>query len=246
MAGSDKPLPWLTVGFAGVTVLLVLSAFTDLRPLLPELLRGLKVTVLVTLGAALLAVLFALTAAVAKLYAPRPIRWLSILYVEVFRGTSALIQLFWLFFVLPLFGLTFSAYTVGIVALGLNIGAYGAEVIRGAILSVPRGQWEAAGALNMSRMTALRRIVLPQAFPAMIPPWGNLFIELLKATALVSLITLDDLSFKAQQLNQSTLRTVEVFSLTLLFYLGLALIITAVMRWLERRIGRNLSRGRSL
>jgi polar amino acid transport system permease protein len=82
---------------------------------------------------------------------------------------------------------------VAILALGLNVGAYGAEVVRGAVSAVPRGQWEATVALNMSRAQALRRIILPQAFVAMIPPWGNLFIELLKATALVSLITISDL-----------------------------------------------------
>src|SRR3546814_12809856 len=82
---------------------------------------------------------------------------------DLFRGTSALVQLFWLFFVLPHFGLTLEPLTVAVAALGLNVGAYGAEVVRGAIDAVPRGQWEATIALNMSRMEALRRIILPQA-----------------------------------------------------------------------------------
>ena len=245
MSQPKRSLPWLALSGAGVVLAVGLAALTEMRPLLPELLRGLWVTVQITLGGAILAVAMALPAALAKLYGPTPLRWLAVAYIELFRGTSALVQLFWLFFVLPHFGLTLEAYTVGILALGLNIGAYGAEVIRGAILAVPRGQWEAARALNLSRPVTLWRIILPQAFPAMIPPWGNLFIELLKATALVSLITLGDLSFKAQQLNQSTLRTVEVFSLTLLLYLGLALLITAAMRRLERRSARGLARGRA-
>src|SRR3546814_959292 len=89
---------------------------------------------------------------------------------DLFRGTSALVQLFWLFFVLPHFGLTPEPLTVAVAALGLNVGAYGAEVVRGAIDAVPRGQWEATIALNMSRMEALRRIILPPAVVAMIPP----------------------------------------------------------------------------
>jgi polar amino acid transport system permease protein len=125
---------------------------------------------------------------------------------------------------------------VAILALGLNVGAYGAEVVRGAVLAVPRGQYEASIALNMSPLTRMRRIILPQAIVAMIPPWGNLFIELLKATALVSLITVGDLTFRAYQLNQATLQTVQIFLLVLSMYLGIALVITYLMRGLERRM----------
>ncbi|QCB48658.1 ectoine/hydroxyectoine ABC transporter permease subunit EhuC [Hydrogenophaga sp. PAMC20947] len=215
-----------------------------MRDFLPELLRGVIVTLQVTAGGAVVAVLAALGAALARLYGPTPLRWFATTYVEVFRGTSALVQLFWLFFVLPHFGLTLSPLVVGIAALGLNVGAYGAEVVRGAIGSVTRGQWEAATALNLTRAQALRRIILPQAFVTMIPPWGNLFIELLKATSLVSLITLSDLAFKAQQINQNTLRTAEVFGSVLLVYLALSVLITVAMRALETRAARGLRRGR--
>ena len=221
-----------------------IAGFSSLRDFLPELLRGVIVTLQVTAGGAVVAVLAALGAALARLYGPRPLRWFATTYVEVFRGTSALVQLFWLFFVLPHFGLTLSPLVVGIAALGLNVGAYGAEVVRGAIGSVGRGQWEAATALNLTRAQALRRIILPQAFVAMIPPWGNLFIELLKATSLVSLITLSDLAFKAQQINQNTLRTAEVFGSVLLIYLALSVLITVAMRALETRAARGLRRGR--
>ena len=97
----------------------------------------------------------------------------------------------------------------------------------------------------MARHQALRRIILPQAFVAMIPPWGNLFIELLKATSLVSLITLADLTFKAQTLNQSTFKTVPIFTLVLLMYLALSLVLTIGMRWLENRAALGLARGRA-
>ena len=164
-------------------------------------------------------------------------------YVEVFRGTSALVQLFWLFFVLPP-GLSLEPFTVAVLGLGLNVGAYGSEVVRGAIQAVPRGQWEASTALNMTRPQMLRRIILPQAFVAMVPPWGNLFIELLKSTALVSLITLGDLAFRAQQMNQTTMRTIPIFTLVLLIYLAISLVITIGMRSLEGRLGKGLARGR--
>ncbi len=193
----------------------------------------------------MLAVVAATIAALLKMYGPWPLRWLAIVYIEIFRGTSALVQLFWLFFVLPRFGLTMEPLTVAILALGLNVGAYGAEVVRGAVTAVPRGQWEATVALNMTRIQALRRIVLPQAAVAMIPPWGNLFIELLKATALVSLITISDLAFKAEEMNSTTYRTVEIFSIVLVFYLAIALLITIGMRQLERVAARGLARGRA-
>lgn len=234
--------------FAVITGLLAVFAVLNigaLRAFLPELLRGAQVTLALTVCSAAVAVAAALVAAVANMYGPRLVRWLAIAYIEVFRGTSALVQLFWLFFVLPSFGVTLEPFMVGVTALGLNIGAYGAEVIRGSIQSVDKGQWEAATALNLSRMQALRRIILPQAFVLMIPPWGNLFIELLKGTALVSMITLGDLAFKAQQLNQNTLRTVEIFSIVLIMYLCMSLIITALMRALEQHAGKGLVRGRA-
>lgn len=223
---------------------LVVATFTDLRDMLPELLRGAVITLKVTAGGMVVAVVAALVAGLARLYAAAPWRWLATVYVELFRGTSALVQLFWLFFVLPHFGVTLEPMAVGIAALGLNVGAYGAEVVRGAIGSIGKGQWEAATALNLTRAQTLRRIILPQAFVAMIPPWGNLFIELLKATSLVSLITLSDLAFKAQQLNQNTLRTAEVFSTVLLIYLAMSVLITLGMRALEKRAARGLRRGR--
>lgn len=227
---------------AGVAI----ASYAGFREFLPGLLAGAWVTIEITLMGAILAVVMAVIAALAKLYAPLPLRWLSIVYIETFRGTSALVQLFWLFFVLPHFGITLEPITVAVLGLGLNVGAYGAEVVRGAIQAVARGQWEASTALNMTRATALRRIILPQAFVAMIPPWGNLLIELMKATALVSLITISDLAFKAQQMNQTTLRTVEIFSIVLVIYLCIAFVIAQGMRALERRAARGIARGRTI
>jgi polar amino acid transport system permease protein len=226
---------------AGLSV----ASFAGFREFLPGLLAGAWVTLQITVAGCALATAMGLIAGLCKLYGIRLLRWLAVAYIEVFRGTSALVQLFWLFFVLPHFGVNLSPMVVAIVALGLNVGAYGAEVVRGAILAVPHGQFEAAIALNMSRLTMLRRIILPQAFVLMLPPWGNLFIELLKASALVSLITQSDLTFKAYQINQTTFRTVEIFSLLLVMYLGISLLITLSMRMLEARASAGLARGRA-
>lgn len=233
------------IALSGFALGVVVASYAGFRDFLPGLLAGAWVTIQITVLASIVAIVCAVLAALAKLYGPGPVRWLAVTYIEIFRGTSALVQLFWLFFVLPHFGLTLEPITVAVLGLGLNVGAYGAEVVRGAIQAVPRGQWEATIALNMSRAEALRRIILPQAFSAMIPPWGNLLIELLKATALVSLITISDLTFKAQQMNQTTLRTVEIFCLVLVIYLCIALVITQGMRALERRAARGMARGRS-
>lgn len=230
---------------AGTLALLaLLSTRQDYALFVPGLLEGAVLTLKIAVLGSALALAAAITAALGKMYGAWPLRWLANLYIEIFRGTSALVQLFWLFFVLPQFGVTLEPFTVAVLGLGLNVGAYGAEVVRGAIAAVPRGQWEAATALNMSQAQMLRRIILPQAFVAMIPPWGNLFIELLKSTALVSLITLTDLAFKAQQLNQTTMKTIPIFTLVLLIYLAMSLCFTIVMRTLEKRASRGLARGR--
>jgi polar amino acid transport system permease protein len=229
---------------ATLIIILFLSSQDEFKIFVPGLLQGALLTAEIAVLGALLAVIMALVAALAKLYGPLPLRWLAAVYIEIFRGTSALVQLFWLYFVLPQFGVFLDAFPVAVLALGLNIGAYGAEVVRGAIRAVPRGQWEASTALNMTRPQMLRRIILPQAFVAMIPPWGNLFIELVKSTSLVSLITLADLTFKAQQMNQATLKTVPIFTLVLLMYLAISLAITICMRFTEGWAARGVLHGK--
>jgi polar amino acid transport system permease protein len=215
----------------------------DIMRFLPTLLGGAWITIQITVLAILLALVMGFLSGLMRLSGVRAVRAAASVYIEVFRGTSALVQLFWMFFVLPFFGISLDPFTVGWIALGLNVGAYGGEVVRGAIQAVPRGQYEASIALNMSKWLAMRRIIVPQALPAMVPPWGNLFIELLKATALVSLITISDLTFRAKQLNDQTFQTVEIFTLVLFLYLAIALVITGVMRLVERWTGRGLARG---
>lgn len=213
--------------------------------LLPLLLQGAWVTVQITFFGSLLAIVAALIGALGRLSPIKPLRWLAIVYIEVFRGSSLLVQLFWLYFVLPMppFNIAMSAFNVAVIGLGLNIGSYGAEVLRGAIRSVHEGQYEACQALNMTAGQRLRRVILPQALLAAIPPGTNLLIELLKNTSLVSLITLSDLAFRARQLDQATLMTLEIFGLALLMYFVLAQIINFSMRTLERRLARGRMRG---
>jgi polar amino acid transport system permease protein len=214
--------------------------------LTPLLWAGTLVTIRITCIAALLAGALALLAALGKMSPWRALRWLANIYIEVFRGTSLLVQLFWLFFVLPLppFNLTLSPIAVAVLGLGMNIGAYGAEVLRGAIMAVPRGQTEAAIALNIGPLHRFLGIMLPQALANAIPPATNLLIELLKGSSLVSLIALADLSFRANQLVESTFRTTEIFGLTLLIYFVLAQVINLAMRIIERRLNRGTARGR--
>lgn len=207
----------------------------DYADLAAMLMQGVIVTVQVTAGAVLVAIVAACAAGLARTSASRWLRWPAAVYVEVFRGTSALIQLFWIYFVLPRFGIDIGAMAAAIAALGLNAGAYGAEVVRGALRAVPAAQRDAAVALNLSRTRTLWRVIWPQAVPAMLPPAGNLLIELLKNSALVSLIAVTELTFAAQLARTATLQTGEIFIIVLLVYFFLALCMTGVMRAVERR-----------
>ncbi len=208
------------------------------------LLDGAWITVQLAFFSTVLGTVLAFAAGIGKLSPAWPIRWISIAYIEVFRGTSLLVQLFWLYFALPLLGdaigidLRLPPIAAGILALGLNIGAYGAEVVRGAIQAVPRAQYEVAKALNFTRRRTLWRVVLPQALPEMMPTFGNLAVHNLKDTALVALISLADLTFRAEQLRNFTQDSTTIYSLVLLMYFGMALVLTAFMRILERSVGR--------
>lgn len=209
----------------------------------PRLADGALVTCAQFVLAALVACAAALAAGLGRLSTFLPLRALATVYIEVFRGTSLLVQLYWIFFVLPLFGVSLPKFEAGFISVGLNVGAYGAEIVRGAIASVPRGQWEAGYALSMSPAKRMRRIILPQAFVLMLPPWGNLMIELLKGTALVALIAVPDLMFVAKQINGATFRSAEAFGAALLIYYLLArLLVTPAMRGLERVMARRLGR----
>ena len=188
-----------------------------------------------------LTTLLALVFGVMSLSSNGAIKSVAVVYVEFFRGTSLLVQLFWLFFVLPLLGVTINPFLTGVLAVGLNLGAYGAELVRSAIQAVPRGQWEAAYALSMSPAKRLWRVILPQAVAIMLPAWGNLVIELLKSTALVALIGVPDLMFESRQINNTTYLSAWTFGTALvIYYIAARYLITPVMRRLECSMARRM------
>ncbi len=211
---------------------------------LPPLLEGAWVTVQLAVYSTVLGAVFAFAAGIGKLSHNRLISGISVVYIEVFRGTSLLVQLFWLYFALPVAGqiigidLRLPPVVAGILALALNIGAYGAEVVRGAIQAVSRSQREAARALNFTPRQTLRWILIPQALPEMMPTFGNLAIQNLKDTALVSLISLGDLAFRAEQIRNFTQDSTTIYTIVLFMYFGMALVLTAMMKLLERSVGR--------
>ncbi|MCT8329596.1 ectoine/hydroxyectoine ABC transporter permease subunit EhuC [Albidovulum sediminis] len=204
------------------------------------ILQGALVTAQLTVMGSALALVAAFAAGLGRIAPLAPVRWLATVYIEFFRGTSIFVQLFWVYFVLPFAGISLSPLMAGVLALGLNVGAYAAEVVRGAILSVPKDQYEATIALNLTKLQRMRHVILPQALPLMLPTFGNNAIELLKATAVVSLISLTDMTFQAQVVRAQTGSTLIPFATILILYFAMAMIITTGVRALERRLTRGL------
>lgn len=213
---------------------------TEWSGYLKMILEGAAVTAELTIMGSALALVMAFVAGLGRIAPWASARWLSSIYIEFFRGTSIFVQLFWVYFVLPFAGITLSPLLAGVLALGLNVGAYGAEVVRGAILAVPRDQLEASVALNFTRFQRMWYVILPQAVPLMLPTFGNNAIELLKATAVVSLISLTDMTFQAQVVRSQTGSTLFPFITILILYFIMALAISSSVRGLERRMTRGL------
>lgn len=216
----------------------------DWTQYLNPLMQGALVTIELTIYSTILGAILSFAAGIGKTARNPVIKVISAVYIEVFRGTSLLVQLFWLYFALPVAGqaigidLRLPPVVAGVLALSLNIGAYGAEVVRGAIQAVSKDQYEAAKALNFTPRKTLWRIALPQAIPEMMPAFGNLAIQNLKDTALVSLISLSDLAFRAEQLRNFTQDSTTIYTMALFMYFGLALVLTAMMKLLERYVSR--------
>lgn len=219
--------------------------FEDIGTFLRVLAPGIPVTVMATLGGIALTIVLAFAAGLAMLSPSRTVRVISRIYVEGFRGTSEVVQLFWIFFALPLLvGFQLVPIWAGILVLGLNHGAYGAEIVRGAVQSVPRAQYEGAMALSLTPAQRMRRVILPQAVVEMLPPFNTLFIQLLKSTALLSLVAINEITNLA---NQRLVPNFQpelplVWLVVLVLYLLLALVITTVMRLLESAAAARLGR----
>jgi len=213
---------------------------TDWSGYLSLILQGAVVTVELTVYGSILALIMAFIAGLGRVSRLWILRWLATAYIEFFRGTSIFVQLFFAYFVLPFAGVTLSPLQAGVLALGLNVGAYAAEVVRGAVLSVGKEQYEACVALNLSRWQCMRRVILPQALLVMLPTFGNNAIELLKATSVVSLISLTDMTFQANIVRSQTGNTLVPFATILVLYFAFAMIIAFSIRALERRLARGL------
>lgn len=201
------------------------------------LLSGVQLTLIVTVAALTSGAVVGLVVALARM---SPRRWLqlpAIGYIELFRNTPALIQLMWMYYCLPLLtGLELSAVSSATVALAVNGSAYIAEIIRGGIQGVDRGQVEAARTLGMSHAQTMRKIVLPQGFRRMIPPFVNESVSILKFSSLVSVLGVADLTYQAQVLSTTTFRPIEIFTFIALVYLVLCSALAYMARRLELRL----------
>ena len=204
----------------------------------PILIKGTITTIQLTVASAMLALTISFIVGLARFSRHRLVRVAAICYLEFFRGTSAIVQMFFMYYVLPLMGVHFSPLAAGILACGLNLGSYGSEVVRGAIQSVNQGQHEAALALNYTTYQRYRYVLIPQAIPVMIPTFSNLLIELMKLTAVASLITISDLTFMAQIIRVQTALTLEPFLVILVIYFIIATLLVQFTKLVERKFSK--------
>ena len=203
--------------------------------ILPDLLAGLVVTLEVMVAGFCCAVVIGIVMALLRQCPVRSLRTLSQAYIVFFRQTPLLVQLYFLFFALPLSGLTLPAMATGMLGLGLYYGSYIAEAFRGAINEVPYGQWEAARALDFTPLTLWWRIVLPQAMKPMLPVLGNYLIGMFKETPLLAVITIPELFQAAKQIAGVTYRYNEPYTLMALLFLIISLPTSLLFNYLERR-----------
>jgi polar amino acid transport system permease protein len=206
--------------------------------IIPTLIEGVKITILATILGSALAAVVGLGIALARRSPNRGLSRSVGFAAEFIRGTPLLVQLYFIFYVLPDFGILLPPLVAGVIGLGLHYGTYTAEVYRAGIDNVPRGQWEAAKACNLSANQTWTRIILPQALPPMIPALANYFIAMFKETPLLSAITVLELMNQAKSVANSYYRYVEPMTLVGAFFLVISLISVFLLRWLERRYGR--------
>ena len=206
---------------------------------LPFLLKGAWWTVVLSLGGMFFGLLLGFGLALLRLYGYWPLQWLARIYVSFFRGTPLLVQLFMIYYGLPQLGIQLDPLPAALIGFSLNMAAYTAEILRAAIASIDRGQWEAAASIGMGRAQTLYRAILPQAARTALPPLGNSFISLVKDTALAATIQVPELFRQAQLI---TARTFEIFTMYLaaaLIYWLLASVLAYFQGRLEHRVNRH-------
>lgn len=209
-----------------------------LLPYLPEFIRGLQATLFYSLCSVGLAAAIGLVTALARLSDVPPLRWAARLYIDVARGTPALVQIFFVYFGAPALGIRLGAPTSAVIALGLNSGGYLAEIFRAGILAVDPGQIEAGRSLGMSRGQTMRRVILPQAARLVVPSSAGEFTNLIKGTSLLSTISITELTRVAQQVVSVTFRPIEAYLAIAVVYFVINAVVAQGSIWLERVLRR--------
>lgn len=215
---------------------------TDAQEFFPLLLEGAKYTIIVTVGALALSTVLGMIWALMRVSGLPWLAWTAASIVNVIRGIPILVQLFYIYFVLPELGIAFSALQAGIIGLGIAYSAYQAENFRAGIQAIDSGQMEAAQSIGMGWFLTMRRVILPQAIRVILPPYGNTMIMLLKDSSQASAITVAELTLQGTLLASSTFKNMSVFTLVAIFYLCMSLPLMFAVSGLERRFGK--SRGR--
>ena len=205
---------------------------------LPMLVALAKATIPLTLISFACGLAIAIVTAIARLSGIKILRLIFGAYVWIFRSTPLLVQLFIVFYGLPAVGITLETWTAAVIAFSLNVGAYASESVRASILSVPRGQWEAAMSLGMTQAQILRRIIAPQAVRISLPPLSNTFIGLVKDTSLAASITMVDMFMVAQRIAARTFEPLLLYVLAALIYLAVCTALT----WLQAKLEKSVSR----
>lgn len=209
--------------------------------ILPTLAKAAVISIEATLLGFVLAATLGLVLALLRIAIPWTAWPISVL-VELIRSTPLLIQIFFLYFVFPSFGVTLDAFTAGVLALGIHYAAYCSEVYRSGFDNIPRGQWEASVALNLSPWTTFRDIIIPQAIPPIVPALGNYLVALFKETPLLSAIAVLELMQTAKIIGSETFRYTEPITLVGLFFLAMSLVSAVFIRAAERLLNRRLAR----
>ncbi|AXU93867.1 MAG TPA: amino acid ABC transporter permease [Erwinia persicina] len=205
----------------------------------PMLYAGVTFTIPLTLISFALGLSLGFIVALARLYGPKPLQYIVRFYVWLIRGTPLLVQLFLIFYALPGVGITLDAFPAAVIGFTLNIGAYTSEVIRATLLSVPKGQWEAAHSISMSWAQALRRIIIPQAARIAVPPLSNTFISLVKDTSLASVITVPEMFLAAQRIAAVTYQPLILYTEAAIIYLLISSVLSALQTRLENKLANN-------
>jgi polar amino acid transport system permease protein len=203
---------------------------------LPTLLHGAWVTIMVSVASYVFALIGGLIFGIARMARLWPIRAAATAYVQFIRGTPLLLQLFFIYYVLPYGGIVLTPFASGVLGLTINYSAYMAEVFRSGIQAIPRGQWEAARSLGMPRRLLMRRIIMPQAIRIIIPAIGNFFVAIFKDSALVSVITMRDLMFSGELLASATFKHFEIFTMVAIIYFIISYPAAKLVEFLEARL----------